>query len=80
MTRDRLVQAAVTLFQRRYHGTGISEILAHAGVPKGSLYHHFQTARESLGIAALEWLMTVEMETHFDRCAVRQRSVPAART
>ena len=78
VTRDRLIRAAVTLFQRRgYHGTGVSEILAQAGVPKGSLYHHFPDGKESLGIAALEWL-TVEMETHLDRCATR--SVPARRT
>jgi len=41
-TRDRLVQAATRLFrQRGYDGTGLTEILTEAGVPKGSLYHHF---------------------------------------
>ena len=36
-TRDRLVTAATRLFrQRGYDGTGLAEILAEAGVPKGS--------------------------------------------
>ena len=41
-SRDRLVTAATRLFrQRGYDGTGLAEILSEAGVPKGSLYHHF---------------------------------------
>lgn len=55
-TRDRLVLAATRLFrQRGYDGTGLSEILAEAGVPKGSLYHHFPEGKADLACAAADW-------------------------
>ena len=55
-TRDRLVTAATRLFrQRGYDGTGLSEILAEAGVPKGSLYHHFPDGKADLACAAADW-------------------------
>jgi TetR/AcrR family transcriptional repressor of lmrAB and yxaGH operons len=55
-TRDRLVQAATRLFrQRGYDGTGLTEILAQAGVPKGSLYHHFPDGKADLACAAADW-------------------------
>lgn len=55
-TRDRLVQTATRLFrQRGYDGTGLTEILAEAGVPKGSLYHHFPDGKADLACAAADW-------------------------
>ncbi|WP_374434670.1 TetR/AcrR family transcriptional regulator [Tabrizicola sp.] len=55
-TRERLVQAATRLFrQRGYDGTGLAEILAEAGVPKGSLYHHFPDGKADLACAAADW-------------------------
>lgn len=55
-TRDRLIQAATRLFrQRGYEGAGLSEILAEAGVPKGSLYHHFPDGKADLACAAADW-------------------------
>ncbi|MGP1276322.1 MAG: TetR/AcrR family transcriptional regulator [Caulobacterales bacterium] len=52
-TRDRLVGAAARLFQERgYAATGLNEVLAVAGAPKGSLYHHFPDGKEGLAIAA----------------------------
>lgn len=54
-TRDRLVQAATRLFrQRGYDGTGLTEILTEAGVPKGSLYHHFPEGKADLACAAAD--------------------------
>jgi len=56
-TRDRLIRAAVTLFQSRgYHGTGIADILARADAPRGSLYHHFPGGKEQIAAAAMDWL------------------------
>lgn len=55
-TRDRLIQAATRLFrQRGYDGTGLTEILTEAGVPKGSLYHHFPDGKADLACAAADW-------------------------
>ena len=53
--RARLIAAAARLFQERgYAGVGLSEILAAAGAPKGSLYHHFPEGKAQLAAAALE--------------------------
>jgi TetR/AcrR family transcriptional regulator, lmrAB and yxaGH operons repressor len=55
-TRDRLVFTATRLFrQRGYDGTGLAEILTEAGVPKGSLYHHFPEGKADLACAAADW-------------------------
>jgi TetR/AcrR family transcriptional regulator, lmrAB and yxaGH operons repressor len=55
-TRDRLVLTATRLFrQRGYDGTGLAEILTEAGVPKGSLYHHFPEGKSDLACAAADW-------------------------
>ena len=54
-TRERLIAAAARLFQERgYAGVGLSEVLAAAGAPKGSLYHHFPEGKAQLAAAALE--------------------------
>ena len=55
-TRDRLILTATRLFrQRGYDGTGLAEILAEAGVPKGSLYYHFPDGKAELACAAADW-------------------------
>jgi TetR/AcrR family transcriptional repressor of lmrAB and yxaGH operons len=55
-TKDRLIFAATRLFrQRGYDGTGLAEVLSEAGVPKGSLYHHFPDGKSDLACAAADW-------------------------
>jgi TetR/AcrR family transcriptional repressor of lmrAB and yxaGH operons len=55
-TKDRLIFAATRLFrQRGYDGTGLAEVLSEAGVPKGSLYHHFPDGKADLACAAADW-------------------------
>lgn len=55
-TRERLTAAAAALFRRQgYHATGLSEVLAAAGAPKGSLYHHFPNGKADLARAAAGW-------------------------
>lgn len=61
-TRDRLVLNAALLFrQKGYHGVGVAEILAQAGAPKGSLYHHFPNGKSDLALAAADWASTEMM-------------------
>lgn len=40
--KERLLRAGMQLFfENGFHGTSIDAVLATAGVPKGSFYHHF---------------------------------------
>jgi TetR/AcrR family transcriptional repressor of lmrAB and yxaGH operons len=41
------------LRRQGYHGTGLNEIVARSGAPKGSLYFHFPGGKEELAVAAL---------------------------
>ena len=52
-TKDKLAWTAAKLFQEKgYNGVGLSEILAAAGLPKGSLYHHFPDGKRDLALEA----------------------------
>ena len=52
-TQQKLIDAGTELFlQRGYNDTGIQDILRHAGVPKGSFYHHF-SSKECFGLAVV---------------------------
>ncbi|MFN3770906.1 MAG: TetR/AcrR family transcriptional regulator [Ectopseudomonas guguanensis] len=54
-TRDKLIDAMIDALQRKgLHGVGLSELLAGAGAPKGSLYHHFPGGKTELAVAAIE--------------------------
>lgn len=53
--KEKLVRTAMRLFRRQgYASTGLQQILAESGAPKGSLYHYFPGGKEALGEAALE--------------------------
>lgn len=52
--RNAILSAATTLFRERgYTATGIADILAASGAPKGSLYHHFPGGKEAVGAASV---------------------------
>ncbi|MCB1413818.1 MAG: TetR family transcriptional regulator [Xanthobacteraceae bacterium] len=54
--RDAIVRAAATLFRRRgFAATGINEIVAQSGAPKGSLYHYFPHGKDQIAEAALRF-------------------------
>jgi TetR/AcrR family transcriptional regulator, lmrAB and yxaGH operons repressor len=52
--REAMVESAVWLFRRQgYAATGLAEILAASGAPKGSLYHYFPGGKAAIGAAAV---------------------------
>ncbi len=54
-TRDKLIDTMIDALQRKgLHGVGLSELLAAAETPKGSLYHHFPNGKTELAVAAIE--------------------------
>ncbi|MEQ8282493.1 MAG: TetR/AcrR family transcriptional regulator [Parvibaculum sp.] len=53
--REKLIGSAIALFRRKgYAATGLNEILAASGAPKGSLYHYFPKGKEELGAEAVQ--------------------------
>ncbi|HVP29268.1 MAG TPA: TetR/AcrR family transcriptional regulator [Myxococcota bacterium] len=52
--KQNLVRTAMRLFRRQgYASTGLQQIVAESGAPKGSLYHYFPSGKEALGEAAV---------------------------
>lgn len=53
--KQNLVRTAMRLFRRQgYASTGLQQIVAESGAPRGSLYHYFPSGKEALGEAAIE--------------------------
>src|ERR1700741_5497686 len=53
-TRQKLLDAAIDLFSEvGYAAAGLGEIIEHAGMTKGALYHHFDS-KEALATAIIE--------------------------
>ena len=53
-TRDRLLDTAYRHFyEYGFYGSGLNAILSEAGVPKGSLYHHFPS-KNALAMAVIQ--------------------------
>ncbi|CCH27893.1 TetR/AcrR family transcriptional regulator [Actinosynnema sp. NPDC047251] len=53
-TRERMVRTAAQLFHAQgYHATGLNQVLAEGGAPKGSLYFHFPGGKEQLAAEAV---------------------------
>src|SRR5689334_21701001 len=56
--RDQMIRSAAALIRERgVEGTSFSDVLAHSGAPRGSIYHHFpggkaQLVEEATGYAA----------------------------
>lgn len=54
-TKEKIIEASYHLMMEKgYNHTGLKEILAIAGVPKGSFYHFFQN-KEKLGLEVIEY-------------------------
>jgi TetR/AcrR family transcriptional repressor of lmrAB and yxaGH operons len=65
-TKKKLVDATGVLLRRQgFHGTGLSDIVAESGAPRGSLYFYFPGGKDELACAALdaagaEWRTRIE--------------------
>ena len=71
--KDALVRAAMRLFRRQgYASTGLQQILAESGAPRGSLYHYFPAGKEALGRAAVELAGSL-MREELSELAARHR-------
>jgi AcrR family transcriptional regulator len=47
--RARMIHSAAVLFRERgVEGTSFSDVLAHSGAPRGSIYHHFPRGKAQL--------------------------------
>lgn len=53
-TAERIVRSTAALLSNRgYAGTGLSDIIAQAEAPKGSLYHYFPGGKPQIASAAI---------------------------
>jgi|SRR5579884_4351503 len=53
-TRDQIIETTCILLESQgYHATGLNQILAESGAPKGSLYYYFPEGKEELTAEAI---------------------------
>ncbi len=65
-SRDKLLDATFDhVYRYGYHGASTAAILKQAGVPKGSMYHHF-TSKKSMVLAMIAERLVPKMELFFD--------------
>lgn len=69
--RNNLVRTAMRLFRRQgYAASGLQQILAESGAPRGSFYHYFPQGKEGLAEAAVSLagdLVAEMLEAHLHR-------------
>lgn len=61
-SRARIVHSARDLLRRQgYHGTGLAQIVADSGTPRGSVYFLFPGGKEEVAVAAVDdWSAEVD--------------------
>jgi AcrR family transcriptional regulator len=54
--RQKMIESAALLFSERgVHGTSFTDVLAHSGAPRGSVYYHFSGGKTELVEDATRW-------------------------
>jgi AcrR family transcriptional regulator len=54
--RERMIESAIALFREQgIQGTSFSDVLAHSGAPRGSIYHHFPGGKAQLAEEATRY-------------------------
>jgi TetR/AcrR family transcriptional regulator, transcriptional repressor for nem operon len=77
-SREKILQAAETLFHRRgFQPTSLEELLEASGVCRSNFYYHFQS-KEDLGLEVLARLVE-RFEARVIRGILEDESVPARR-
>jgi AcrR family transcriptional regulator len=75
-TRLRILEVASSAFQTHgYHATSMHDVMHAAGVPGGSVYHHFPS-KKSLGLAVIDERIAAAVERTWIepvRCAKNAR-------
>ncbi|HZV74865.1 MAG TPA: TetR/AcrR family transcriptional regulator [Conexibacter sp.] len=72
-SRERMVRSAALLFREQgYSGTAFSDVIAHSGAPRGSIYHHFPGGKAQLAQEAVAWAATAIAE-RLDEALARER-------
>lgn len=75
--KERLLRSGIRLlYANGYHGTTVDGLLADAGVPKGSFYHHFGS-KQAFGFAALDRYDEAQAEVLRRWAGQEDLSVPA---
>jgi TetR/AcrR family transcriptional repressor of lmrAB and yxaGH operons len=72
---DAIATAARLFHHQGYHGTGLAQLLAESGAPKGSFYFHFPGGKEELAVAAVE-ASSADVEGLIEAAADRASDAP----
>jgi len=76
--KERLLRQGMKLFYAEgFHGTTVDAVLASAGVPKGSFYHHFGS-KDVFGQAVLDRYLEFQIDL-FDKWAAKKNLSTSAK-
>jgi TetR/AcrR family transcriptional repressor of nem operon len=76
--KERLLRQGMKLFYAEgFHGTTVDAVLASAGVPKGSFYHHFGS-KDVFGQAVLDRYLQFQIDL-FDKWAAKKNLSTSAK-
>lgn len=79
--RKQIIKVTSTLLEAQgYHATGLNQILAESGAPKGSLYYYFPQGKEELAAEAIAQAGRVVARRIREGLATVEDSVEAIQT